>query len=235
MCPALPLIPPGLTRLLHQRNILECQNNLRSFYASLINYSTRHNGALPRVEKEPPRHVAGIFVPILREEGLLSRDLSVGCPANGRHPPPPISLQELEQELAAGPQRFMKCARQLAGCYAYTLGYCDSEGRLCGLRFDPEQLNNEYLPIMADHPPFFEQKDYLSTPAVKNSLNHDGAGQNVLYLSGRIEFCTDRKVGVDGNDIYLNKNKLPEAGLDRLDSVLGASGFHPSLSQIAGD
>ena len=68
-----------------------------------------------------------------------------------------------------------------------------------------------------------------------NSPNHGGVGQNVLYLNGRVRFCTNRTVGVDGDDIYLNKEKQPEAGIDRWDSVLGASGFHPSLSMPGGD
>jgi hypothetical protein len=224
----LPLIPPGLSRLRQQRDILDCQNNLRSIYASLVGYSTHHNGALPQVEEKPPRNVAGIVVPILREAGLLSRDVSVGCPANGRRPPPSISLQELAEVAAEDQQKFMDCARQLAGCYAYTLGYRDPQHRLWG--FDLKQ-SNEYLPIMADRPPF-EQADYLSVETAKNSPNHNWAGQNVLYLSGRTEFRTNRAAGVNGNDIYLNKKKRPEAGVDRWDSVLGASDFQPSLSHM---
>ena len=228
----LPLIPPGLNRLRQQRDILSCQDNLRNIYTSLISYSNRHNGALPQVEEEPPRNVAGIFVPILRDAGLLSRDVSVACPASGSHPPLPVSLQELAEMAAEDQQRFMDCARRLGGCYAYTLGY-RKDGQLCGLRFDPDQANG-YVPIMADRPPF-DQTNYLDVETWKNSPNHDGAGQNVLYLSGKIEFSKTRKVGVDGKDIYLNRDKRPEAGLDRWDSVLGASGFHPRLSQAAGD
>src|SRR5262249_53641800 len=58
----LPLIPPALNRMRAQRNIVDCQNRLRTLYASLMDYSRLHEGALPRVEAEPPRHVAGIFV-----------------------------------------------------------------------------------------------------------------------------------------------------------------------------
>jgi hypothetical protein len=179
--------------------------------------------------------VAGIFVPILHDENLLSPGVSVSCPANGRRPAPPVSLQELELKSAEGPQQFMECAHQLAGCYAYTLGYRNQAGRLCGIRLDPGQANNDdYLPIMADRPPF-EQSNYSEVPEARNSPNHDWAGQNVLYLSGRAVFCKSRTVGVNRNDIYLNQDKLPEAGRDKWDSVLGASGFHPSLAQTAGD
>src|SRR5262249_32127585 len=157
------------------------------------NYSRLHDGALPRVEEEPPRHVAGIFVPILRDEGLLDRRFGMNCPGTGSPPTPTFSLEELER-LAANPQQFMECARRLSGCYAYTLGYRDSQHRLTGVRFDPAEANNNYLPIMADRPPF-DQRNYLSAAAV-NSPNHDGAGQNVLFMSGRVEFCKNRMAGV---------------------------------------
>lgn len=229
----LPLIPPGLSQLRHLRNVRECQNTLQNIYVALMNYSNLHGGALPRVKDEPPHNVAGIFVPILREENLLSRDVSLSCPGTGRPPPPPITLQDLQDDLAVGNKQFMDCARRLAGCYAYTLGYRDSANRLCGVRFNSKDPYNEHLPIMADRPPF-EQRNYQSAPAV-NSPNHDSAGQNVLYLSGRIEFRKDRLAGVNGQDIYLNRNQRPEAGVDRWDGVVGGSGFYPRLSLIHGD
>jgi hypothetical protein len=229
----LPLIPPGLNRLRQQRGIVECQNNLHHIYKALWDYSDRHGGALPCVEDQPPRYVAGIVIPILREENLLSPEVSVGCPANGRYPPPPISIEELQREVEAGQMaQFMESARRLAGCYAYTLGYRDAQHRLHGLHIGPDQPS-DHLPIMGDRPPF-EQTNYRAFPAMMNSPNHNDAGQNVLFLSGRVIFSKSRTVGVNGNDIYLNLNKLPEAGVDRWDSVLGASDFCPSLSQIAG-
>jgi len=229
----LPLIPPGLNYLRHQRYIRECQNNLHTIYASLISYSQLHDGALPRVEEEPPRHVAGIFVPILQDEGLLDQNVCMSCPATGRRPSAPISLQQLDQAFADNPQQFKDCARRLSGCYAYTLGYRDSEHRLTGLRF-PAESNNEYLPILADRPPF-DQTNYLDRDVGENSPNHDGAGQNVLYLSGRVGFCRDRLAGVNRKDIFLNKERRPEAGVDKWDGVLGGSGFHPTLPPIHGD
>lgn len=230
---ALPLLPPGLTYLRYQRNLLECKNNLRNFYSALMAYSGAHGGALPRVEDTPPRHVAGIVVPILHDAQLLSHEITVGCPAKGWRSPPNISMRELEQKAAVDPASFMEYARNLIGCYAYTLGYRDREGHLHGLRLGPGHSNG-YLPVMADRPPF-DQDNYFYVPAAKNSPNHDGTGQNVLYLGGHVDFCTSRTVGVDRNDIYLNKNKRPEAGLDSSDSVLGASAFQASLPQRFGD
>ena len=60
-----------------------------------------------------------------------------------------------------------------------------------------------------------------------NSLNHGGTGQNVLYFGGNVTFATHRHVGVDGDDIYLNKRNRVAAGVNRWDTVLGASAAHP--------
>lgn len=229
----LPLIPPGLNRWRQQRGIVDCQNNLRTIYAALWNYCDRHGGALPRVEDHPPRHVAGIVFPILRDENLLSSEVSAGCPAMGRYPPLPISVGELQRQVDAGQDElFMECAAQLLGCYAYTLGYRDSQHQLRGLRFE-RNAANDHLPIMADRPPF-KQTNYRAVPASKNSLNHGGAGQNVLFLGGQVNFYKERTAGVNGRDIYLNEDKRPEAGLNRWDSVLGGSDFCPSLTPVAG-
>ena len=229
----LPLVLPGLSYLRYQRNIVACQNNLRVFALGLMSYADRHQGALPKVEDVPPRNYAGIFVPVLRQEGLLSPEVSVRCPASGLPSPSPITLAMLEGEYRAGDRcQFEEHVRQLAGCYAYVLGYRGTDGRLCGLwRNDPQREQpTERLPILGDRPPF-EQQD--RGPLAGNSRNHEGKGQNVLHLDGHVAFYPRRDVGVGGKDIYLNVLHRPEAGVNPLDAVLGASAFKPAL-QIEG-
>jgi prepilin-type processing-associated H-X9-DG protein len=219
-----PLTWRVLATLHHQRNILACQNNLRMFHEGLVAYSDHQpDHALPKVEANPPYNIAGIFVPILYQGGYLQPEVSVTCPENGCRHPEPVSLETLAAEQATQPDQFERDAHRLAGCYAYGLGYRDALGRHCGLRCDPSQPNNDWIPIMADRPPF-EQWDKVLNG---NSLNHGGEGQNVLFLGGHVEFFKSRNVGIDGDDIYLNRNQLIEAGLDRFDAVLGASGFRP--------
>jgi hypothetical protein len=65
---------------------------------------------------------------------------------------------------------FRSKARRLAGGYAYTLGYFDAGG-FHGLRCD----SGDQLPIVADR---------LESLTQRNSANHGGDGQNVLYLDG---------------------------------------------------
>jgi hypothetical protein len=214
----LSLVPSGLVALQRHRDRLLCQDNLRVFHQALMRYCDTHGDSLPKVEEAPPRNFAGVFVPMLYEAGLLDpKTLGAEC---SRRPAglSPVRVEELAQ---LPPEEQRRCARLLAGGYAYVLGYCDEAGRLHGIRRDPDSGR---LPIMADAPPFPAQT--VGLPA-GNSLNHGGTGQNVLYLGGQVSFCTQRNVGVGGDDIYLNKHNQVAAGVNRWDTVLGASAAQP--------
>jgi prepilin-type processing-associated H-X9-DG protein len=205
---------PGMWQ---RQQILACQNNLRLFQQALADYSGRHDHQFPKVEAEPPRNVAGIFVPILRDAGALPGTVSVSCPANGDRQPPALSVADLEELQRTRPAEFRAQVQRLAGCYAYCLGYTD-DGVLCGLRDDDEDA----LPIVADRPVFAAGRVREG-----NSANHGGLGQNVLYVDGHVRFCTSRTAGVGGDDIYINQRGQVGAGRNRLDSVLGASAATP--------
>jgi hypothetical protein len=97
--------------------------------------------------------------------------------------------------------------------YAYILGYRDLNGNLWGLSRDEE---HDLFPILADAP---ERRDGQAVP-----VNHRH-GQNVLFASGEVRFCTTALVGpmIAGqcDDIYFNSVHEPRAGTHRLDTVLG--------------
>jgi hypothetical protein len=221
---ALPLIPPALNYAKSQQAIVSCRNNLRGFYQALMSYSDHHEKQLPLVEENPPHDYAGFVVPALFDGGWLGPNgtaVSVNCPGNGMsNPPMPLSVADLDAERFTRPDDFERDVAHLFGCYAYSLGYREN-GRHLGLRRD---LGNDLLPVMADRPPFEQTPE--GRTANGNSRNHGGAGQNVLRLGGDVQFFTTRSVGVD-SDIYLNRKGRSEAGLDMLDSVLGASSFRP--------
>ncbi len=218
------LLLPGLNYLRARQNILACQNNLRQIYLALEDYSQRNRGQLPKVEEGPPRNFAGVFVPILNQSRGLGHEVSLDCPTQGRAPAPNVSLSQLQELYFNNPAQFERYTCTAGGCYAYPLGYREN-GIHHGLRRDQE--NMAHVPLLADRPPF-DQTTTLSL--VGNSLNHDGQGQNVLYLDGRVQFATSRNVGVNADDIYLNWNQRVEAGLHRSDTVLGASPARPYLT-----
>jgi hypothetical protein len=220
-----PLLAPALSYAKSRLQITQCQNNLRAFHASLMAYTDLHDGRLPRVDKEPPRNLAGVVVPILYQEGL-AQGLNIRCPSSQTPQVPLHTLSELDNAYANHELSFGELAIQLSGGYAYALGYQDASGQLHGLRVDTVLMDNDLIPVMADRPSFNQTQGVFVEPT-PNSLNHDSKGQNVLYLGGAVRFVTNSRIGAYGDDIYLNQQNRIAAGLFRLDSVLGASDFRP--------
>jgi hypothetical protein len=218
---ALTLIPTISVRLWQQYHVYSCANNLRKFHVALMSFGDTHNGALPKVEAQGARGVAGIFIPILHDAGVLDNDIRVTCSDTGERTPMNRSVQDLEALYTQSEDEFRAVSRKLAGCYAYTLGYVQ-EGTLQG----PRSSDEGRTPIMSDCPP---NDGTLYTGG--NSANHGGRGQNVLFLDGSITFASTRNVGLDGDDIFLSKPpwNRQEAGRDRRDCVLGPSGASPLL------
>jgi hypothetical protein len=194
----------------------ECQRNLFLIWGGLQQYCDAHNGYFPRVEEKGPRSFAGMFVPVLCDNGMLSPDVTLRCPAEGeRRVVKCRSLRDLEELYERAPDEFRAEARKQAGSYAYTLGYRDADGNLHGLRCDA----GDRLPIMADR---------LALLSHRNSENHGGDGQNVLHLGGSVFWRTQRTVGINGDDIFLNWDNQVLPGKAREDTVLGPSDSSPS-------
>jgi hypothetical protein len=190
---------------------MACGENLRKFWVALNAYSDRTEGEFPRIEANGPRSVAGIFVPILTDNGL-ARDVSIECPARGNREPTTRTVAELERLHAQSSNEYQLAVRELAGHYAYCLGYSEN-GTLRGLR----RGSDDGLPILSDR----------SVDGTSNSFNHPSAGQNVLYVGGNVRWATVPTVGLAGDHIFVNHRNRVQAGVCRGDSVLGASDARP--------
>jgi hypothetical protein len=192
-----------------------CQNNMQQIWKGLKTYCDVHNGNYPLVEEKGAHGVAAIYVPALFDNGLLGSEVSVNCPAQRLPKPERRSLEEMDELYEKDVKAFRHTARQLAGGYAYSLGYRDSSG-YHGLRCD----SGDRLPILADR---------LETPLLeRNSANHGGDGQNVLYLGGHVQWHTNRNAGVAGDDIYVNWDNQVLAGKAREDTVLAPGDASPT-------
>lgn len=200
-----------IPRIRLRANELACQNQMRAVWQALENYSEQpaNHGEFPRVEANGPHSVAGIFVPMLQDAGLLTSDVSLVCSGTNPRGDSRPSLQDLDQLYREQPDTFKSLTHTLGGTYAYTLGY-SGNGELHGLRRDSGDL----LPLLADAPP--ESGTGLSP-------NHGGSGQNVLYIGGNVRWCTQRTVGVNCDDIYLNQDGKLGTGRKWNDTVLGPS------------
>jgi prepilin-type processing-associated H-X9-DG protein len=213
---------PGLVKLRGEHLKTACANNLRVFSEGFSNYCDSHEQEFPRITDQSRHDRAGTFVPVLREAGVLPAAASTRCPANGGSPHiSPHTFRDLE---VMTPEQFEQAAKELGGCYAYSLGYKDSEGQCRALRRGETEFNDQYIPIMADKPSLTRG----------NSPNHHG--QNVLYIDGHVEYHDTPYAGVEQPDqtghrrrdhIYLNRNEKVEAGVDWKDTVLGRSEDRP--------
>lgn len=206
-------VPVG-NRFIQRNHVRSCQDNLRQLHGALVSYTDLNEGEFPFLDPDHPRkNFAGMYVVRLNEHGLLTGLHSVTCPANGRRATSALRADDL---VALSPEEFEQAIVRIGGCYAYSLGYIDAEdGRHRGLRRDE---THSPLPIMADKPP---------ESGWGNSPNHGGSGQNVLFVDGHVQFTPARAVGVQNDDIYVNKMNKVAPGVDRWDSVLGASNARP--------
>ncbi len=190
---------------------VECKNNLRQFFTALQSYHD-NNRRFPDVGRERPRDVAGMVVPILADAGVLPASASIRCPGIGG---PSMCQFTLASLRAMSDADFEKFSPSLSMCYAYSLGYHDEDGYHGP--GDMRQTALSQAPIMADRPP--------AEGILKNSINHGGDGQNVLFSDGHVKFLTARKLGTD--DIFLNRDDKVAAGVDADDIVLGYSSARP--------
>ncbi len=208
---ALGIASPVVYRWQRAQAKVACQSNLQEFFVGLTAYRDQH-GAYPNLTPEAPRDVAGLIVPVLADAGVLPGTFTVRCPGVGTHLGCSLSVAGLRQ---LPEDEFQAQAPTLALCYAFTLGYRDG----AGVYHTPWQLPDGSQPILADSPP--------ADGALSNSVNHGGAGQNVLFLDGHFRFVVQRTIGDPDDDIYLNSANRVAAGLGPQDIVLGYSAARP--------
>ena len=218
------LVPLLRLKILHHWHITACKENLHKYGVQLAVYADYNNGNLPQVQDKPGMNVAGIFVAFLSEKNLLDPGLSIACPSKGRHMPPKFTVEQMVALHHDRPSEFEREVGRIGGCYAYVLGYRDSQGYLHGLH---RPTDSDHVPVLADRPPFDQRN--LEGARDRNSQNHGGQGQNVLFLGGHVTFCTTRAVGLDLDDIFLNQQMELAPGLNRRDAVLASSGVRISV------
>src|SRR5262249_15035277 len=161
------LVPNGILAVRYRHQLASCQNNLREWYPVLMAYSDIHDGQLPNIGDLPEqKSVACMFVPLLKDSGVLHEHLNATCPP-APNPTARVSFAEVSR---MDPQDFNQFVNTLTACYAYPLGYYD-EGRLRGLQFDHREPNNAFLPILADRPPLAVDHGDRG-----NSPSHGGRG-----------------------------------------------------------
>lgn len=211
-------IPPVLQFVRQRALQVECGDNMRQIYASLIEYTRAHSGQFPVPQRDGPNARAGIYAPVLFDEGYWGERLRLGCGQDT--PVRPVALQEVQQHDPNDSAWWTK----VGGSYGYHLGYLVRNGNVVQL-MAIRNGDGDHIPILADRPP---RPGELFDFYVGNSPNHGGRGQNVLYSGGQVNFQVTRQAlhGQD-QDIFLNRQKKPFAGTDKHDAVIAPSEASP--------
>jgi hypothetical protein len=211
---AAALTLPAIQSSRFHARLTACRDNLRELGVALAGYSRANHDYFPRVPAEGKLASAGIYAPTLLHDGFLTEARRVCCPdspladAGGTRVP---TLAELQ---AAGAEQAARLRQQMGGSYGYCLGYLD-HGVLCATK----NLNRADFALLADAP--------REERADRQSANHGGSGQNVLFEDGHVEFLATSRPAGRIDDIFANDDNLVAAGMHRDDSVIASSGVAP--------
>jgi hypothetical protein len=196
------LFVPAIANSRQQAKLVACQNNLRGLGLSLVRYSRDHDGAFPLVSDSEKLGVSGIYAPLLKEAQLVENDNWFLCPASRLAAETcEFRVPSSQEVLSAEGKQLELMQRRMGGSYGYAFGYVDEQGAYCA----NVNRNRPRFALLADAPSL-----HL---ADRQSANHGGCGQNVLFEDGHVE--------------YLMRCRLAEAGRHFNDAVIAESAATP--------
>lgn len=208
---------PAIAGSRYRAQITACGENLRDLGIALVGYSEQNQGFFPSIPVNGNQSVAGIFAVLLAEAERLEDPRVVLCPgarwgtsrADFRIP----TTAELDQ--AHGVQ-LLALQQVMGGDYAYSLGTYSN-----GYYRPPRNQLRESFALLADAPS-------LHLPG-RQSGNHGGRGQSVLFGDLHIEFLETPQYEPLADDVYRNRQGFAEAARDEFDSVVGSSNARPLI------
>lgn len=208
---------PAIATSRFQSRIASCQYNLQRAGQALEDYSEDSRGLFPQIPLDGNRAVAGLYAPVLVDNQYLTETDVLVCPGSrladnlSRWRVP--SLEELDK---ARGRHLLELQRTMGGSYGYTLGYLENEQYQT-----PRNEGRAYFALMSDAPSLHMLG--------RQSDNHGGYGQNVLFEDNHVEFIVD---GIAYDRLFVNRDGYAEAGLDKSDSVIGHSSAPPFAYSI---
>jgi hypothetical protein len=208
------LVLPAVNAMRFQARVAACQDNLRQVGQALTEYSHKNHEVFPVVPAAGNLAVAGIYAPILTQDGFLGESQLLLCPDSAQAQEKGFRVPSLDELHSAVGQELSRIQQKMGGSYGYCLGYFDH-----GVYQPTRNLNRNYFAIMADAP--------SDDRPEHQSDNHGGLGQNVLFEDLHIEFCSTTRPGNGSDDLYSNDNHEVAPGLHRDDAVIASSGTAP--------
>ncbi len=212
------LIAPAVQFTRYQAQVTACKDNLRDLGVSLVGYSQLHQGYFPQVPSEGRFSAAGIYAPTLLREGFLKRAERLLCPGSPR---PVTRIPSWDELQAAREPQLRELRSRMGGTYGYSLGYTDERGAY----HSTKNLGRSHFALVADVPS-------ADRPS-RQSLNHGGRGQNVLFEDGQVRFTTSSTPEGLNDDIFVNRQGQVAAGVGPDDAVIAPSETCPvSYSRV---
>lgn len=213
---AFTLTIPAIQHSRSSAYVAECKNNLREIGRDLADYSETHGGYFPQVPTKGKQAAAGIYAPILREANLLRDAKRIVCPGSSLAGRSPLKIPSLRELQTASKEKLRQLRAVMGGSYGYNLGYMRD-----GIYYATKNQRRPHFALMADAPSTEREN--------RQSLNHNGRGQNVLYEDGHVEFEVSPMPDSLADDIFLNDEGIMAAGVHENDSVIGPSMAPPII------
>jgi hypothetical protein len=205
---------PAIETSRFRARLATCRDNLRELGTMLAAYSQSNQGYFPRVPTQGNLAAAGVYAPTLAQRGFLTEMRRVVCPDSPLADQGNFRLPTLAELQAADAQQAAALRQQMGGSYGYCIGYMD-DGVFCPTK----NLGRANFAIMADAP-----REELPD---RQSADHGGRGQNVLFEDGHVQFLTSSQPSGWSDDIFANDRNQVAAGVHRDDSVIVSSGVAP--------
>jgi len=181
-----------------------CQKNLQDIGTAMATYSGRNGGYYPVAHPDDPVHIGSAWAPKL--VGMLSRgERTFVCPSAPPMDDPSFHVPTMAELEALNQAQLAQVSGHLSGDYGATLGYKDH-----GKYTVPRRSNRGDVALAAD----------AAGPGAKNSLNHGGQGQNVLFRDNSVKFLTSPEIAGTHDNIYINGDGEEGPGTGPEDAVL---------------
>jgi len=215
------LLMPAIQSSRFNAQLIACQDNLRQIGVGMIQYSQHHNGYFPTIPTRGRLAVAGIYAPILVHDGLVTDSRRFVCPGSSLAGRTGLRVPSFDELQTASQDKLDGLIRWMGGSYGYHLGYMRD-----GVYQGTKNLGRTGFALAADMPG--------SDPSNgRQSLNHGGRGENVLFEYGGARFVTSPQPFPEADDIFANDWDLVAAGLHPNDAVIAPSAARPILIPIS--
>ncbi len=217
---ALALLFPGIlgSRELARRD--GCCENLRSLGNALASFADRNaQRRLPELEASGPLAFAGVYSIRLNECGLLEKPESRVCPSYQADLVTDSQIPSSESLRTMNLKELFVVQRTAGGTYAFNMGCRTKES----LRPFP-MSGRPNIAVMADAP-IDDENGEIRSP-------HPGDCFNMLFEDGRVWTIRIDRQSVFPDHPFLNRQGMPEAGVDLEDASLGPS-YLPPLRLIS--